>query len=367
MENIMAFPLRYCLAGEHTLERLRQLYEFRSPEIVLARMNVPNPVMAEFARTHQEGFCDYPDLGQRLAFWDAYTREHMPIHDDSMPSCYLSEFDQGLYGGLFDGDVRFLCDPKTGWISSMVPPILKDWSEFDRLSFRTDHPWWRRYLTQLDMFTQGAAGKYGIAHFILINGVNFVFELLGATEAYMSLEERPEMVGKAIELAHEVNLRIHQTFFEKVPLVAGGTCSGFAQWLPGRIISESVDPFHMTNVDYFEKWGRGPVERIFAEFDGGVIHIHGNGRHLLEAASTMKGLKAIYLGDDNGYPLAFDILPEIRQKVGDMPLVCSVDYPRFQAALEKHHLIGGVLYGVTNVPDADTANRTMDRVRGYHR
>ena len=34
----------------------------------------------------------------------------------------LSELDQGLYGGLLGGDVRFLAHPENGWISSMVPP-----------------------------------------------------------------------------------------------------------------------------------------------------------------------------------------------------------------------------------------------------
>ena len=31
--------------------------------------------------------------------------------------------------------MRFLAHPDTGWISSMVPPLLSDWSELDRLAF----------------------------------------------------------------------------------------------------------------------------------------------------------------------------------------------------------------------------------------
>jgi hypothetical protein len=138
-----------------------------------------------------------------------------------------------------------------------------------------------------------------------------------------------------------------------------------AQWLPGRIVSESVDPFHMTSVAYFERWGREPVERILACFDGGVLHIHGNGRHLLEAVSTIRGLKALYLGDDRGFPLAFDVLKEIKQRTGDLPLVVTVDYGRFSEALRQHRLSGGVLYMVKEVPSLDEANRCMDLVRAY--
>ncbi len=329
-------------------------------------MNVPNRALAEFAEKHPAGFCGYPDLQERLAFWDAYTREHMPVRDDSIPSSYLTEMDQGLYGGLFGGDVRFLSDPQMGWISSMVPPILNDWSEFDkRMLFRTDHEWYQRYLNQLELFVRGSQGKYGISHFILINGLNFVFELVGATQTYLDLDQRPEMIRRAVDLAYEVNLRIHKTFFEKVPLVEGGTCSIYAQWIPGQIVSESVDPFHMTSVDYFEKWGREPVEKIYSQFDGGAIHIHGNGRHLLEAVSTLKGLKVIYLGDDKGYPPAFDVLDELKRRVGDMPIICLVKFPEFSQALEQHSLVGSVFYDVLDVPDVDTANRCMDLVREY--
>ena len=116
---------------------------------------------------------------------------------------------------------------------------------------------------------------------------------------------------------------------------------------------------------YFERWGRRTLERIFAEFDGGVTHIHGNGRHLLEAVSTVQGLKALYLGDDKGFPPAFTILPEIRQRVGDLPLVVGVEFADFLPALQSQRLSGGVFYRVSDVPDLDAANRAMEQVRAY--
>ena len=210
-----------------------------------------------------------------------------------------------------------------------------------------------------------ARGKFGISHFILINGLNFVFELVGATETYLSLVERPEMVRRAIDLAFEVNLRVQQTFFDTVPLFRGGTCSNMVQWIPGRIISESVDPFHMTSLDYFETWGRGPVERLYERFDGGVLHVHGNGRHLLGAVATLRGLKAVLLGDDKGYPRACDVLGSLRQRVGDLPLIVEIPYTDFVAGLTAHTLHGGVFYRVKNSTEVAEANRLMESVRAY--
>jgi len=361
----MSFPLSYCGGGYETLERLRRLYVDRRQDLVLARMDVPTRARDRFRETHPPGYCEYPDPAERARFWDAYLCERAGVRDDSVPAAYLSEMDQGLYGALVGGSARFLCDPDSGWISSMVKPILSDLAELDRLSFSAEGEWFRRYVRQMRAFAEAGRGKFGVSHLILINGLNFVFELVGATQTYLALVERPDAVLKAIDLAFELNVLVQRAFFDAIPLLEGGTCSNMAQWLPGRIISESVDPFHMTSVDYFERWGRGQLERIFSRFDGGVVHIHGNGRHLLEAVSTVRGLKAIYVADDRGYPRAFEVLGELKARAGALPLIVDAGYEEFALALKHHRLAAGVFYSVNGVPDVDAANRCMEAVREY--
>ena len=358
--------LAYKANAEQVVERLRPLYERHAMDRVFAAFIPPaGAALKDFRKAHQEGPCDYPDPPERIAFWDRLLSEAPPVEDDSMPRVYLSEMDQGLYGGLLGGDVRFVCNTDNGWISSMVPPLLKDWSGFDRLRFDKSHPWFARYVKQLRVYAAGARGRFGICPFVMINGLNFVYELVGATDTYTSLLDCPDTVRRAIDLGFEVNAAVQDTFFEHVPLYRGGTFDYGCQWLPGRTVMESVDPFHMTSVAYFEDWGRGPLERIFARYDGGQIHLHGNGRHLLEAAATVKGLQAIYLGDDKGFPSAFSVLPEMRSRAGDMPFVVNVAFPDLFAQLKSHQLTGGVLYLVSGAPDAATVNRCMEKVRAY--
>lgn len=352
--------------AEQVVERLRSLYEGRAVDQVFAAFIPPvGEALKEFRKTHREGPCDYPDPAERIAFWGRDLAEAPRVDDDSMPRVYLSEMDQGLYGGLLGGDVRFVCNTDTGWISSMVPPLLKDWSEFDRLRFDKAHPWFGRYLKQLRVFVDGARGRFGICPFVAISGLNFVYELVGATDTYTSLLDCPDTVRRAIDFGFEVNAAVQDAFFENVPLYHGGTFDFGCHWLPGRTVMESVDPFHMTSPAYFEEWGRGPLERIFARYDGGQIHLHGNGRHLLEVVVPVKGLKAIYLGDDKGFPPAFSVLDELRARAGDMPFVVNVGFEDFAEKLEGHRLTGGVLYQVSGAPDAATANRCMEKVRAY--
>jgi hypothetical protein len=361
----MELAMAYCPDIEARLERLRTLYTERPQDRIFARMEVETRALRKFAAKNAPGYTECPDLGQRVAFWDELLAERAAIRDDSIPSVYLSEMDQGLYGGIVGGQVQFMAHPENGWISSMVPPILEDWEGFPVLAINQQARWYRFYVQELELFREASQGKFGISHFILIDGLNFVFELFGATQTYLELLDSPAKVREAIEFAYRLNLDVQHTFFRLVPLVAGGTCSNMAEWIPGRIVSESVDPFHMTSVDHFQQWGREPVERILAAFDGGVVHIHGNGRHLLEAVSTLRGLKAVYLADDLHFPSTFSILPKLRRRLGDLPVVVSVEYADFVAALRSRRLEGGVLYKVQHVPDVDSANRTMDQVREY--
>ena len=364
-EVLMDFPFGYCPDAAARLARLRSLYTDHAQDRIFARMEVETNAMRKFAAKYPPGYTDCPDLAQRVAFWDELLAERAAIYDDSIPSAYLSEMDQGLYGGIVGGNVQFMAHPENGWISSMVPPILEDWAGLAGLAIDHQSRWYRFYLQELELFREASQGKFGISHFILIDGLNFVFELFGATQTYLALVDSPEHVRGAMEFAYQLNVEVQRTFFQHAPLLAGGTCSNMVEWIPGRIVSESIDPFHMTSVDYFEEWGREPVERILSAFDGGVVHIHGNGRHLLEAVSTLRSLKAVLLADDLHFPSAFSILGKLRRRLGDLPVVVNVEFPNFVAALESHQLEGGVLYKVRHVPDVETANRTMDRVREY--
>jgi hypothetical protein len=347
------------------VERLRRLYARQAQDEVFASFEIPNPALDRFAAQHPTPFCDYPDPHERVRFWQDALSVHATLEDDSVPCAYLSEFDQGLYGGLVGGDVRFVAHPENGWVSSMVPPLLKAWSDFDRLPDPAASPWLECYRSQLKLFVEGARGRFGVSHFIMIDSLNFVYELVGATATYTALTDEPEMVHRAVDFAYDLNLMVQRMFFEHVPLFQGGTVSNMAQWIPGRIVSESVDPYHMTSVRYFETWGREPVERMLANFDGGVMHLHGNGRHLLEAVASISKLKALYLGDDRGYPEAADVLPKLRQRAATLPFVTQIPYAPFIEKLERHELTGGVFYKVKGAPDAGSANRAMERVRAY--
>jgi hypothetical protein len=69
--------------------------------------------------------------------------------------------------------------------------------------------------------------------------------------------------------------------------------------------------------------------------------------------------------NEKGIPPAMQQLASLRRRAGDMPLSVMVEYPEFIESLQRHQLAGGVFYMVSGVPDIDTANRWMEKVRAY--
>ena len=363
--------IKYKKNAEDVLERLRTLTNRKAQDQIFAAFILPSKAMKDFQKEYKGDFItEYPDPEKRMKFWKELLEERTFLEDDSIPAAYPSEFDQGLYGGLLGGQVRFLSMTQdgyvgSGWISSMVPPILKDWSEFDGLHFSANQTWFTRYKKQLRIMTDSARGKHGISHIIVIDSLNFVYELIGATETYISMYEKPNMVRKAIEFAYELNITIHDTFFDIVGTLEGGTCSWVVPWIPGKIICESLDPFHMTSVADFEKWGREPAERLIRNYDGAVLHLHANGWYLLETACTLRGLKALLLVNEKDHTPAIEMIAELRERSGEIPLSIMVDYETFEEKLKQHTLPGGIFYYVSGASDIGTANRCMEQVRKY--
>lgn len=348
-----------------TFQRLNELYNRQGLNKIYAQMNIPSQSLLNYRKSFPPGEINSPHTEDSIDFWFKYFNERLDIEDDSMPCCYLSEFDQGLYAGLVGGEIKYITFSYDGLISSMVKPFIDDIHSVSNLKINTDHWLFKEYVNKLKIFAEKAKGNFGISHFILIDSLNFLFELRGATQSYLDVIENPELVQVVIDFALKLNLLIQNTFFQEIGLFNGGTFSTHVQLIQGRVISESVDPFHLTSVDFFEKWGIEPVEKIFSFYDGGIIHLHSNGRHLLKKVSQIKGIKAVRLVDEPGNPPTISILSSLHPKRNSIPLVISVPYQTFISLLKKHQLYGNIFYMVDEVPDINTANNLMEKVRSY--
>ena len=350
---------------KEVLGRLTELYSGRGLDRIYAKMNIPNPVLEKVKIEKKDGEVEYPDMEERITFWDNYLSVYADVEDDSIPSAYMSELDEGLYGAIVGAEIRFLLNTSWGWISSMVAPFVKDLDEVRKFKLDENNIWFQRYMKQVALFAERAGNKFGVSHFIVIDGLNFLMELRGGTNVYYDIMDEPEKVRYLTDFALKLNTWIHNHFFAVTGLFNGGTCSNLAQWIPGRVISESVDPFHLTSVDVFEEWGREPVQKLFDQYDGGIVHIHSNGHHLIENIVTLKGLKCIALLDEEFNSPVYNKLEQLDFKRGKIPYHISIPYEVFADRLIKKDLPANVFYNVLHVPDARCANKMMSDVRKY--
>jgi hypothetical protein len=249
----------------------------------------------------------------------------------------------------------------------MSVPFIKDVNDLQSLSLDKNCHWAETLKKQLSFYADYAKDKFGVSHFILIDGLNLLLELRGATNMYYDCIDAEEDVRSFMDFARDLNCWVQDTFFDTIGLYGGGTVSNMGQWIPGRIVSESIDPYHMASPDFFYQWGLKGIEEMFSRYDGGVFHIHsGNGLHLVPLAAKVKGVKMISFIDENWNSFkAYQSLNEIDAERGGIPIGISVPYHVFKEKLDKHELPGNVLYTITGVDSEKTANGLMKQVKSY--
>ena len=351
---------------EEAVARLGNLFSGSGGDCVCAFLKRESPALRKFAETHPGGETVYPDPEERLAFWSEYLAEDRELEDDSLPCAYLSEFDEGLYAGLLGGEVRFLNMSEMGWVSSMAVPKFAGKPVEDLLSLRMpedDHFWMKRYLHQLRAFRRGAEDRFGVSHLIVCDAVNLLYELRGATQTYWDLADDFDICRKVMDFSTELCQKVQDLYFEEIGLYRGGTFSNLCGWLPGKVIAESMDPYHLSGPAPFYEYGKEYIERMFSHYDGGIVHIHANAYFLVRQAAELQGIRAISLLDDPYNPPAYLQLERITADRGSVPLTVNVPYEWFVDRLKKKALIRNILYVVEGVPGFSEANALMKQVK----
>ena len=170
--------------AEQVYERMTELFSGNGKDKIYAKL-----IPKDRKRTVYENADDVPypevtenDLEQLLNDYIDFT----DLEDDGFPFKYPREFDQGLYGAIFGAKVRFNRDG--GGISSMSYPFAKDLSEVADYKLDENNVWYQRYKSRVELYTKCLKGKIGISDIICINGLNFMYEMIGATDTYYCLD-----------------------------------------------------------------------------------------------------------------------------------------------------------------------------------
>ena len=112
------------------MRRQTAFWNREMPDRILARIYVKNPSFEEWLNSPglriPAGIDGLPDKELVANLWDHKLKNLAELEDDSLPVMIPTEFDEGLYAGLFGEKLLGSFDHESGWFSSMGKPFLSD-------------------------------------------------------------------------------------------------------------------------------------------------------------------------------------------------------------------------------------------------
>lgn len=346
--------LEYKPALSEVVDRHRLLWSGRLPNGILARVD---PAKLPFI----DPLSHCPDIPAMAAAWDHNYRVRWEVEDDLLPVARVS-FGSAAYGGYLGAKVTF--QNGAGWSH----PLLADYSQLDQLYFDEQNEWIQRQQEACRYFIQTAQGKFALCETEQMDSLNLA-ELLRGSEVYTDLYDYPEEFHHLLDFAGDFNIRFTEMQREILaPCLRyqGGVFSIFRIWLPGRAVWVSVDAYGLCSLGVFHEFGAPYLQQVMDHFGGGWIHLHSTDIRLLPEIVKLSGIVGIGIYDDPNAPRGFDLLTQIRQVTGDIPLQIDCRVEELEQGLVKRDLPGSVMYMVKHGEGTVAqVNRLMEKVRAY--
>jgi len=288
--------------------------------------------------------------------------------DDSLPACYsILDAGESMVSGMFGKEMNFLHRPRGPAISKPCV-VLEDYSHIGELSFSIDNKWARRFLEIQDYFAEHMGDRFAQHPCLTMDALNFVCEIRGATQAYLDLYVHPEELRDLMEIGLDFNVRFQEAQMERTGSYADGSFVWLGGWVPfPAAVSLSVDAYVICSPEHYIEFGLEYQSRLIERFGAGLMHFHCNRVDLAAEVAKLPSLRLFQFGGDPNDPKpSVAYVPEMKQVLGDVPLMvsCSMDY--FMEHTEDGTLPTNVWYGVGGGPlSVDEANRLMEKVRAY--
>lgn len=289
-------------------------------EYVKDRTPVNYPIAGQGSRLSEEFLHKHAfDLGiQAMKGAKAQAIDHEKTGDDFCPGVHI-DWGTGLTAAFTTGG-NVIFEDNTTYTAG---PILKTWSDLDKLKLDSDNKWMAYALD----FWRGVESEYveGIA--VTPNVFRSPLDLandLRGNDLFLDLYECPENVTKLIDLCAESIIRLDQRFRDEIRILreAPGGVWGVALPAPGMIFLNG-DPIDLINEEMGHSFNKPSVEKIIKYAGSVYFHHHSIGVSRAFSVSWINGIIIQSLLQDPNGPR---LLETVDEKLIKASLKAPIDY-----------------------------------------
>lgn len=305
----------------------------------------------------ERDFDDYVRINVENGKLGARCRLALGIDDDSIPF-YHPYFGISIHHSFFGGKVTF-----SGG-TSYAAPVIDCAADWPQLHADPHHPWLQKLARGLDYArTHGdgvlfASYRGGNGPLDMANGV------LGDA-LYIEFYDDPENLHRLMDICTQATLMTFDLQKAHNSEIAGGRIVPMGGlWAPDPVIGHiSLDAACLASPSLYDEFEKPYLERLTASTGGVIVHTHMLGRHCFPAMCRTQGVRLFAPADDPGQPLLVDVLAEVLDAIGDVPLMLSIPKERLAEILP--HFQGRRAIFLLSAADAGEAHRLLAQVDHY--
>ncbi len=245
---------------------------------------------------------------------DCYKAQHgtwtqrLNLHDDQLP-CLGPWYGIAEHSAFLGGEVSYADD--TSWHHQ----LMDDPSQLDRIQLDENNVIYRMVVGGIAYVRE----QYGDEFIPRVRGTSGALDavnMLRGNDFFYDLHDEPEALDALLTKCTDYIIDYYQRQLDAAGYVAGGTVTGFGEWLPGRSIGHmSEDATTMISVAQFERFGRPHTARVCQAYDHAMMHTHALGERCLPAIASIPHMTLMEISNDPNADRAIDVFKRVREQI----------------------------------------------------
>jgi hypothetical protein len=289
------------------------------------------------------------------------------IGDDYVPVEYPTlHLGESYCAAMLGAEVDFF--GTANYTCSGAKPLITSEKDLHKLAIDPENDWIKFIQSALEHFCELADGKMLLVPIICMDALNLAVELMGSTEAYTAVYEKPELLHKIMDFGVDYMTYIYKIQDDIIRPYNDKTIGADSSAFGGFLFS--IDAYTVCNPKIYKTMGFEYQQRLLDKIGYGYMHTHGFGLDmLLPMIARLRGIKDYRLGRDlkSQENLPVESVTWMRETLGDdKQMSVSVSQDEFISGIANRTLPFNTHYSCwTN--SLETAKKMVEMAKNYHR